>query len=563
MAAIPQAQGGVRGADVLVQTLKEAGVKTIYTLSGNHIMPIFDAAIGSGIELVHVRHEAAAVHMADAAARLTGRIGVAMVTGGPGHANAVSALYTALQCESPVILLSGHAPSNQLGKGAFQEMDQASVAAPCAKASILIQSRLTLKENLRYAIATATSGRPGPVAISLAQDALDGLAHDGLPAAASQLQTKNTAASNAAKNSTQNKAELLATIKEVARLIGSAKSPLILCGPQMLQPKHRSLLDDLENHSGVPVIGMESPRGMNDPALGAFASVAARADLVVLVGKQLDFTLKFADRSAFSEGVKFLVIDANEKALARAKALLGDRLILSAAHDAPTVIHGLSTAAFDSRNQQSAWFTEVKAAINRIPADAQNPGQKNLLHPTEVLAPFAKLAKEAHSKGREVILVSDGGEFGQWAQAMIRTRVRLINGPAGAIGAAIPMAIAAAHERPDALILAFMGDGAFGFHAAEFDTAVRCEKRFICVVGNDACWNAEYQIQLRSYGENRLIGCELLPLQYQKVAQAYGANGASCASIKELEKAVGEAISSEKAFCINAFISRTAAPALK
>src|SRR5881394_637898 len=114
-----------RGADALAAALKSEGVKRVFTLSGNHIMPIFDAALDAGIELIHVRHEAAAVHMADAWGRLTGEPGVAMVTGGPGHANAIGALYTAAMAESPVVLLSGHAPRDQLGKGAFQEMRQA------------------------------------------------------------------------------------------------------------------------------------------------------------------------------------------------------------------------------------------------------------------------------------------------------------------------------------------------------------------------------------------------------------------------------------------------------
>ena len=95
--------------------MASAGVRYIFTLSGNHIMPIFDAALDAGIALIHTRHEAAAVHMADSFARLTGEPGVALVTGGPGHANAVGALYTAAMAESPVVLLSGHAPNNELG----------------------------------------------------------------------------------------------------------------------------------------------------------------------------------------------------------------------------------------------------------------------------------------------------------------------------------------------------------------------------------------------------------------------------------------------------------------
>ena len=118
------------GADNFIKALELAGVTKVFTLSGNHIMPAYNAIFDSKIELIHTRHEAAAVHMADAWARLTGEVGIALVTGGPGHANAVSALYTASMAESPVVLISGHAPLNQLGKGAFQEMAQADIAAP-------------------------------------------------------------------------------------------------------------------------------------------------------------------------------------------------------------------------------------------------------------------------------------------------------------------------------------------------------------------------------------------------------------------------------------------------
>ena len=168
-----------RGADLLVQALQRAGVKIVFTLSGNHIMPVFDALLGSGIRLIHTRHEAAAVHMADAWARLTGEVGVALVTGGPGHANAVSALYTAQMADSPVLLLSGHAPNGQLGQGAFQEMRQADLAAPVCKAVWTSASPDALAVDVARAIATARSGRPGPVHLSLPSDALEGTASPG------------------------------------------------------------------------------------------------------------------------------------------------------------------------------------------------------------------------------------------------------------------------------------------------------------------------------------------------------------------------------------------------
>src|SRR5437773_6231438 len=156
-----------RGADALVRAMANAGVRRIFTLSGNHIMPVFDAALDSGITLIHTRHEAAAVHMADAWGRLTGQPGIALVTGGPGHANAVGALYTALGAESPMVLLSGHAATWELGRGGFQEIRQADMAAPVSKAAFTATSAATLGREVGEAMRIATSGRPGPVHLSL------------------------------------------------------------------------------------------------------------------------------------------------------------------------------------------------------------------------------------------------------------------------------------------------------------------------------------------------------------------------------------------------------------
>ena len=162
-----------RGADILVAALKSAGVSRIFTLSGNHIMTIFDALIGSGIEIVHTRQEAAAVHMADAWARLTGEVGVAMVTGGQGHTNAIAALPTAMAGEVPLLLLSGHAPLRELGMGSFQEMRQADMAEPLTKLSFTAASTAGIGADLARAFRVARSGRPGPVHLSLPTDLMD------------------------------------------------------------------------------------------------------------------------------------------------------------------------------------------------------------------------------------------------------------------------------------------------------------------------------------------------------------------------------------------------------
>src|SRR5258708_14264949 len=221
----------IRGADIVIKTLERAGHTTIFTLSGNHIMSLFDAAIDSKLELLHVRHEAASVHMADAYGRLTGRPGIAWVTGGPGHANAVGALFTALAQESPMVLLSGHTETDQLGRGGFQELKQVEMAAPVTKASWMATNTATVGMDVAKAIRIAISGRPGPVHLSLPSDVLDATVPEGAvvwPTArdfADPLVGLHDAAADA-----------------VCSIIGSARHPLLIAGPQLANRSGRAML---------------------------------------------------------------------------------------------------------------------------------------------------------------------------------------------------------------------------------------------------------------------------------------------------------------------------------
>ena len=172
------------GAALLVDTLVAAGVEHLFTLSGNQILSVYDAAIGKPLALYHTRHEASAVHMADAFARLTDRPGVALVTAGPGHLNALGALYGALMEESPIVLLSGASPRAQRGLGAFQEIDQVAAARPVTKAAWVAEDPAQLGHDMARALEIAVSGRPGPVHVSLPGDLLEANTlslHDALP----------------------------------------------------------------------------------------------------------------------------------------------------------------------------------------------------------------------------------------------------------------------------------------------------------------------------------------------------------------------------------------------
>src|SRR6185312_5205870 len=203
----------LRGADIVARSLARLGANRVFTLSGNHIMSIFDAAIEAKLDLVHVRHEAAAVFMADAWGRLTGQPGIAMVTGGPGHANALGA-------ESPMVLLSGHAATWELGRGGFQEIRQADMAAPVSKASFTATSAATLGRDVGEAVRIATSGRPGPVHLSLPSDLLDERVEANAIVWPEQRAPSLPGLTESAGDA-------------VLAVLASAKRPLIIAGPQL------------------------------------------------------------------------------------------------------------------------------------------------------------------------------------------------------------------------------------------------------------------------------------------------------------------------------------------
>ena len=537
---------GSRGADVLAASLARAGVRRVFSLSGNHIMSLYDGLLDAGIPIVHVRHEGAAVHMADAWARLTGEVGVALLTGGPGHANGVSALYTAGASESPVVLLSGQAPLGQVGRGAFQEMDQVALAAPLVKRSTCASSPQAVGREFAQSVRTARSGRPGPVYLSLPSDVLEDACGDSaaaLPEPAAFIAPPLPLSTLAAGT-------VVAALRAAAR-------PLVITGPASMTRPGRARAAALEQAVGVPVVGMESPRGVNDPSLGAFSEVLAVADLVVLVGKPVDFTLKLG--AAIPAAASVIVLDAEPVMIERAQRALGaHRVVLSALADAASVLEALAAAASVAGPVAGGWCAEVRAAIDWRPASwpALASGTPGLLHPVEMCRAIQPLL-DGHP---DAVLVADGGEIGQWAQACLRAPNRVINGVAGSIGSALPFALAARLAVPDAPVVAVLGDGTFGFHPAEFDTAVRSGAPFVSVVGNDQCWNAEHQIQLREYGRERALGCELLPTRYDQVAAAFGGHGEWVTDGAALPAALERAVASARPACVNVMIERLPAP---
>jgi acetolactate synthase I/II/III large subunit len=206
------------------------------------------------------------------------------------------------------------------------------------------------------------------------------------------------------------------------------------------------------------------------------------------------------------------------------------------------------------------WLNDVMAAVDyrppHWPSLTSTPGK---LHPLELCRAIQPVLT-AHP---DAVFIADGGEIGQWAQAGLTASRRVINGVAGSIGAGLPFALAARVVEPKAPVIAVMGDGTFGFHMAEFDTAVRHNLPFIAVVGNDASWGAEHQIQVRDYGADRAHSCSLLPTRYDQVAVALGGHGELVTEAADLAPALERAIASGKPACVNVMIAGCPAPVVR
>lgn len=528
----------MRGADLLVQSLVQAGVTRIFSVSGNQIMPVYDACLTAGLEIIHTRHEAAAVYMAEAYAQLTGTIGVALVTAGTGAANTVGALFTACESETPVLVLSGDSPVAQDGIGAFQEMDQVSMMSAVTKLSVRPTNDADLGAAVARACRVAQSGRPGPVHIALAVDVLERPAlADHIPSADHCLRDVLPASA--------------ADMDYIKQSIAQSQRPIFICGPTMNATRHPQIAARCAEF-GVPLIPMESPRGLRDPSLGNLAAVLKQADLVVNLGKRVDFTVGFGKPQTIGDGTRWINITPVQHEQDRAQNNLGAAMVRGVLADPRDVLnamweHGVPKHDFGAWQQ----FVATELARRNYPAVSTD-------HITS--QDLCQTVQDHIAAHHDTVVICDGGEFGQWASAVTQADARVVNGVSGAIGGGLCYGFAARVARPDALIFALMGDGSAGFHFAEFETAARNNLPCVVVIGNDKRWNAEHLIQMRDYGPDRVFGCDLSDARYDLAAQALGAHGEYVTQLSELGPALRRAIDSNKPACVNVLIHGTPAP---
>jgi acetolactate synthase-1/2/3 large subunit len=533
------------GGAALVRALLDQGVERVFTLCGNHLLAVYDAALdlgGDRLKFTDVRHEGSAAHMADAWARVTGRPGVCLLTGGPGHTNAVTGIATAWAADSPVIWLSGASEYANRGMGAMQEVDQVGIAQPITKWSYQVTDIHEIPSALARAFQIAQTGRPGPVHLSLPVDIVDASADESAIPFPSKVDWKTATSSDGNRT----------LVEQALDLLASAERPVIVAGAGAWWSGAGEAIRALVEKTGLPVFTMDTARGIisdehplcfgyADPVLNPAAKCFAEADVVLLLGRRLDFRLRYG--GVFAPDAKLIQVDAEPTDLGRNRAaeiaIAGNVAMVTEMMVDRAANRSWSAAALESWTKSIA-VRRAAAAAERLAGETSDQAP---LHPL-------RICKEVRDVlGDDYVLTFDAGDFIQWARQDLPARrpnswLRL--GSMATLGCAIPFAIAAKLARPSANVVALTGDGGVGFYGYEFDTAVRHDVAFTCVVANDAAWGMEKNLQIGIYGKDRLLNSVLRPTRYDKVVEALGGYGEHVANPAELRPALERAIAANR-----------------
>lgn len=521
------------GGELIAQMIKRQGIDVIYTLCGGHVALIYDGCLNHDIDVIDFRHEQAAAHAADAYARLTRNVGVAVVTAGPGVTDAVTGVANAYQARSPMILIGGAASLADRGKGALQEMPQIDMFQSITKASFILESTESIPEKMAEAFKIALSGRPGPVFIELPFDVM--------------FTPSNKPDSLPDKVVIEPVEPQTSDVQAMFELLRNAKKPLLIAGTQVYWDEAQEALQALSEQSNIPVFTNGGGRGtlsMKHPNCFKLSRSAAlkEADVVVLLGVPMDFRLKYGQRG-WNPDAKLIQVeqdaaDLHHNRQADVAMVANARLVLEALSE------GLQGIDY------SEWLNQVRENEDKANQDLDEWKAID----SEPMNHFRFSAALQEFVDEDCIVIGDGGDIVSAAAKAIDITLPgqwLDPGPLGCLGVGTPFAIAAKHLYPDKKVLIISGDGSFGFNGFEFDTAVRFNLPIVSIVGNDAGWGQIRVSQQNVVGEDRAIATSLAPTQYNKIVEALGGYGEHVTDPEELIPALRRAFASGLPACIN------------
>lgn len=533
----------IHGGQVIARALKREGVDTIFMLTGGHVLPIIDGCVLEGIRVVDVRHEQAAAHAADAYARLTGRLGVAVVTAGPGVTDALTGIANAWFANSPVLLLAGRHLTSEDLRGGLQEMDHPRLFRSITKWAETARAAGRLPEYVATAARHAFSGRGGPVFLDVPWDVSADMVED------------TAVAWPEAYRPTHPPGVDDAVLAEISDALVTAQRPVVFGGTGLRWTRQegvRAALGEFATALKAPIFFNSLARGslpFDHPYLGnrSRSHALARADVVVALGVDWDFRVGFGAR--LSPEVRVVQIDAEPTRVGWNRDVA-----IGVAADPGTVVAQLVALAgkFGSPEERE-WTTEVFAVERRKQeaADDAARSEERPVHPER----FAR--EVADFFGDDAIVAADGGDIVSTTAKWLRTSRPgglLDPGPFGCLGVGAPFALAAAAVEPESRIGIVFGDGAFGFNGMEFDTLIRHGMPVVAVVGNDGAWNNIKVVHRMLYPE-RMVGADLGVRPYEKMVEALGGYGEFVDDPAELSPALQRAQESGVPALVNVHIA--------
>ena len=516
----------------IARFLKARGVDRIFGLQGGHIQPIWDHAAQLGIRIIDVRHEVAAVHMAHAHAELTGDLGVAMVTAGPGVTNTVTGIANASLARAPVLVIGGCTSRAQANLGPLQDIPHVDILRPVTRQSrtLRVADQVIREFDEGVARAFGDLGEPGPVYLEIPTDVLRTHVPANLVLEEWMQRKKPRVIPPDA-----------AVVADAVEVLWSAKRPLVVtgrgardAGPQIVR-----LLDAL----GAVYLDTQESRGLvpsDHPAVvGAMRAAAmTEADTVFVIGRKLDYQLGYGSPAVFPKAKFVRLADTagelidnrrGEPEIFATPALALDAIVTEAGNRSPAVDRTWTEGLQKRHRDRSA-----KAGQH------YTTGSDGGVDPRSIFQALRDKAKP------DYIAIADGGDLLSFARVGLDARTYMDAGAFGCLGVGTPYAIAAALAYPGRQVICVTGDGAFGLNAMEVNTAVRHGAKIVVVVSNNAAWNIERLDQETNYG-GRVVGTLLANSDYAAMARALGAHGERLEKPEDLPAAIERALANAPA----------------
>lgn len=533
------------GAELFVESALQLGIDRVFTLVGDHLNEVLSVAERRGLPIVHMRHEAAVVHAADGWSRMTRKPGLAIVTGGPGHTNALTGIATAHTNGSPIIAVSGTPALEARHRVVFQDIDQVGMAAPVTKFSHLVTSPSQTGFALGRAYREAFTGRYGAAHLSIPVNVFTGKTDAPLRTPAANSGPVRTCDDAAA----------------AMDLLAKAERPVVIGGSGLWWSDAGAALLAFLKKTKLPYFDVTMARGVvsekfaghcgyADPALNRGCIPAFQtADVALVLGKRIDYRLAMGSPRLFGKETRIIQVDVEPREIGNVRdveaGVVGDvRTFLEAALPA------------EPWEQKKAWVKQIgkwrKEWADQLLASV---GEDELLHPG---AFFAELKRTLPVSP---LLSFDGGDFIHWGRAILPALhaggwLRL--GPMATIGAALPFAMAQQMARPKQPVMMMTGDGSLGFYIAELDTLVRYNVPMVIVVGNDGGWGLERELQGAVQGTT--TACELRRTRYDLVCQGFGGGGETIDRLDQVGPALARAFAYQGPYVLNVNIRGARSP---